>query len=253
MAISEHYLLKALRETMKLQDLNFTQLSARSGVPVSSLKRQFHNPSLGIDKITLYANFLNTDIVELALLAKRFQHQDVQNISPENTQIFSDHPYIFDFVYMLFSLKMSVSEIQQQHDLTDDSITLYLRAIEMMGYIEIVEHHKIKMLGHTRFYIKEGTALDKLFVRRFKQHQEHSCPRPNMYLSRYRLTNQQIDQIETNFYDQINTLHTQNIQNDEAPERNIMMSIAEGKVIKLSDELPQLSGSLLKEISALHK
>ncbi|MFM2586762.1 transcriptional regulator [Vibrio sp. TBV020] len=251
MSISEQYLLKALRETMKQQDLNFTQLSTRCCVPVSSLKRQFHNPSLGIDKITLYASYLNTDIVELALLAKRFQHQDVQNISPENEQVFSQHPYVFDFAYMLISLKMSVVDIQQQHDLSDESITLYLRALEMMGYIEVVEHHEIKKLRHSRFYIKEGTALDKLFVQRFKEHQEASCPRPNMYLSRYRLTAQQIDQIETNLYDQINTLHTQNVLSNSAPERNIMMSIAKGKVIKLSDGLPEIDGSLLKEISSL--
>ncbi|NOH81025.1 transcriptional regulator [Vibrio sp. RE86] len=253
MSISEQYLLKALRETMKQQDLNFSQLSQRCGVPVSSLKRQFHNPSLGIDKITFYANFLNTDIVEIALLAKRFQHQDVRNISTENNEIFSQHPYIFDFAYMLISLKMSVSEIQNKHGLSDASITIYLRVLEMMGYIEVIDHHDIKKLRHSRFYIKEGSALDKLFVKRFKEHQEASRPRPNMYLSRYRLTNQQVEQVETNLYDQINTLHTQNIENQLAPERNIMMSVAEGKVITLADELPEIDGTLLREVSVLSK
>ena len=251
MSISEHYLLAALREKMKNEGLNFAQLAERCQVPVSSLKRQLHNPSLGIDKITLYASFLNTDVIQIATLAKKLQHRDTEAISSTNNQIFTQFPYLYDFIYKLNSLGFSVEELQQQYQLSDQSINLYLRALEMMGYLTIVEQTKVKIHPTNRFITVENSPLDLLFAERFMVYQNSKTVRPNVCTSRINLTREQVLQIEESLYDQCVAFHNQNSENDKAEMKNVMLSIVRGQAIEMSDEMPELTGEVLKQISQI--
>ncbi|TOM91246.1 transcriptional regulator, partial [Vibrio parahaemolyticus] len=54
MNVGPKFLLAALRQKIKDEGLCYSSLSEKSGIPLSSIKRQLHNPSLGLDKILLY-------------------------------------------------------------------------------------------------------------------------------------------------------------------------------------------------------
>lgn len=252
-SISEQYLLAALREKMKNQGLNYPQLAERCQVPVSSLKRQLHNNALGIDKITLYASFLNTDLIQLATLAKKLQHRDTGAISSTNNQIFTQFPYLYDFIYKLNSLGYSVEDLQEKYQLSDQSITLYLRALEMMGYLTIVEQTKVKLHPVKRFITIENSPLDRLFAKRFMAYQNAKTVRPNVCTSRFKLTHEQILQVEESLYDQCVAFHNQNSENDKAEMKNIMLSIVEGQAIEMSDDMPEIGGDVLQQISKMQQ
>lgn len=251
MSISEHFLLAALREKMRIQGLNYSQLSERCNVPVSSLKRQLHNPSLGIDKINLYASHLNSDLYELVILAKELQHTNAGMISDKNNVIFTKYPYLYDFLYKLNSLGWTLEQIQAQHSLSDASVSFYLRALEMMGYLTIIEGKKYKLKSQSRFITLENSPLDRLFAERFKQYQDSHSIRPSVCVARIRLTDEQKTRLEYNLYDQIIAFNSQNQENKNAELRNILLSFVPGKAIELSDGLEEVDGQLLKEISKM--
>ncbi|TOM49817.1 transcriptional regulator, partial [Vibrio parahaemolyticus] len=51
MNVGPKFLLAALRQKIKDEGLCYSSLSEKSGIPLSSIKRHLHNPSLGLDKI----------------------------------------------------------------------------------------------------------------------------------------------------------------------------------------------------------
>ncbi len=69
MNVGPKFLLAALRQKIKEEGLCYNSLSEKSGIPLSSIKRHLHNPALGLDKVLVYLNHLNTDLIELATLA----------------------------------------------------------------------------------------------------------------------------------------------------------------------------------------
>lgn len=251
MTVSAQYLLAALRETLKVRNISYAQLSEYCSVPVSSLKRQFHNPSLGIDKITFYASYLDTDLVKLSELANRIQQRDIKAISPNNNAIFAKHPYLYDFIYLLTSLGWSVEDIQTHFTLSEQSIIHYLRALEMMGYVETIEKTRVKLNPQKRFITEENSPLDKLFVARFKASQDRHQQRPAICMARIKLTDEQIRKMEGQLYEQLVNFHTQNQQNPDATLKNVMLSFVPGEAIRLSDTLPEVDGELLREVLRL--
>ncbi|MEJ2765388.1 transcriptional regulator [Photobacterium sp. MCCC 1A19761] len=253
MNISADYLLAALRETLKEKGISYAQLSEYCAVPVSSLKRQFHNPSLGIDKITFYAGYLDTDLVQLSNLAAKLQQQDIKAISPQNNRIFAQYPHLYDFIYLLVSLQWSVEEIQDHYQLSDQSIIHYLRALEMMGYLETIEKTNIKLNAQKRFINEEDSPLDRLFVKRFKANQEKHPIRPAICMARINLTDEQITKLETQLYEQLTAFHLQNQRNSHACLKNVMLSFVPGEAIRLSDTLPEVDGRLLKAVCQLQQ
>jgi hypothetical protein len=238
---------------MKAQNVNFTQLSESCQVPVSSLKRQLHNTSLGIDKISYYCTFLNTDILQLAVIAKKLQHFNTKAISESNNITFARFPFLYDFIYMLSSLKYSVEQIQEEQGLSDQSISHYLRALELMGYLRIIEKKRVQLQPAVRFITKEDTPLDALFVERFKEHQDKYSFRPNVCVAQVKLTEEQIVQLESNLYDQFITFHNQNLINEDAEFRNICLSVVPGMNLRLSKEMPDLEGTILQEVKAMQE
>ena len=65
MHIGPEFLLAAIRQKIKNERLCYGELSDKTGVPLSTIKRHLHNPALGLDKILMYTNHLNSDLMEL--------------------------------------------------------------------------------------------------------------------------------------------------------------------------------------------
>ncbi|MCV5664929.1 hypothetical protein OFN50_38480, partial [Escherichia coli] len=80
-----------------------------------------HNPSLGLDKILLYLNYLNTDLIELANLANQLQHENEQMLTDEQSALFLEHPYLLDFIYMVTSRNLEPNKIAEMYNLTETS------------------------------------------------------------------------------------------------------------------------------------
>ncbi|OZG74053.1 transcriptional regulator [Hahella sp. CCB-MM4] len=249
MHIGPKFLLAAIRKKIKDEGLCYGTLSEKTGIPLSSIKRHLHNPSLGLDKILLYVSHLNTDLIELTKLAKQLQHENEQFITDEQSELFLEHPYLLDFIYMVTSRNLAPESIAEKYQLTDTSLRFYLRIAEILGYIEDSGDGIFYRSGR-RFLLVEGSELDRLFRRRFQEESLSHPINPGVCVGRIRLTEAQKTQLEDDVFAKLMELDAINISNGEGKTTNVMMRCTPGKQILYSDGLPNIDGSVLKLVSA---
>ncbi|MDF5382624.1 transcriptional regulator, partial [Vibrio parahaemolyticus] len=230
MNVGPKFLLAALRQKIKEEGLCYNSLSEKSGIPLSSIKRHLHNPALGLDKVLIYLNYLNTDLIELATLANELQHQNEQMLTDEESALFVEHPYLLDFIYMLTSRDIKPQEIAQTYGLSDTSLRFYLRIAEILGYVENFGDGLFYRSGR-RFIMEEGTALDTLFKERFQQDSLSHDINPGVCIGRIRLTEEQKVQIEDELCNKLAKLNAVNTSNNEGELTNILMRCTPGAQI----------------------
>ncbi|WP_226421843.1 transcriptional regulator [Vibrio sp. E14] len=252
MNVGPKFLLAALRKKIKEEGLCYNSLSEKSGIPLSSIKRHLHNPALGLDKVLIYLNYLNTDLIELATLANELQHQNEQMLTDEESALFVEHPYLLDFIYMLTSRDIKPQEIAQTYGLSDTSLRFYLRIAEILGYVENFGDGLFYRSGR-RFIMEEGTALDTLFKERFQQESLSHSINPGVCVGRIRLTEEQKVQIEDELCNKLAKLNAVNTSNNEGELTNILMRCTPGAQIFFADYLPDIDGRLLKHVAQLTK
>ncbi|MCG6311438.1 transcriptional regulator [Vibrio alginolyticus] len=237
MNVGPKFLLAALRQKIKEEGLCYNSLSEKSGIPLSSIKRHLHNPALGLDKVLIYLNYLNTDLIELATLANELQHQNEQMLTDEESALFVEHPYLLDFIYMLTSRDIKPQEIAQTYGLSDTSLRFYLRIAEILGYVENFGDGLFYRSGR-RFIMEEGTALDTLFKERFQQDSLSHDINPGVCIGRIRLTEEQKVQIEDELCNKLAKLNAVNTSNNDGELTNILMRCTPGAQIFFADDLP---------------
>ncbi|ASI94343.1 helix-turn-helix domain-containing protein [Vibrio rotiferianus] len=247
---SATYLLAALREKIKEKGICYSDLSAGMGIPLSTIKRQLHNTSLGLDKILSFATHLDTDLVELSMRAKQLQQENEQFITEINSEIFNQYPYLFDFLYLLRRKEWSLQDILSKYQLTHTSLTLYLRALEMMGYIELKGDDQYRFKDQGRFIFEEGSTLDTLFAKRFRDEVFSHDVRPPICMGRIAITEEQEEKLANEVYNKLIEFDVQNKSGEGSKRlRNVLMTYTPGKQIFLSDTIPNIDGELLKAIS----
>ena len=242
MNVGPKFLLAALRQKIKEEGLCYNSLSEKSGIPLSSIKRHLHNPALGLDKVLVYLNYLNTDLIELATLANELQHQNEQMLTDEESALFVEHPYLLDFIYMLTSRDIKPQEIAQTYGLSDTSLRFYLRIAEILGYVENFGDGLFYRSGR-RFIMEEGTALDTLFKERFQQESLSHNINPGVCVGRIRLTEEQKVQIEDELCNKLAKLNAVNTSNNEGELTNILMRCTPGAQIFFADDLPDIDAT----------
>ncbi|MGR5193199.1 helix-turn-helix domain-containing protein [Vibrio sp. WZ-1] len=247
---SATYLLAALREKIKEKGICYSDLSAGMGIPLSTIKRQLHNTSLGLDKILSFATHLDTDLVELSMRAKQLQQENEQFITDINSEIFNQYPYLFDFLYLLRRKESSLHDIASKYQLTHTSLTLYLRALEMMGYIELKGDDQYRFKEQGRFIFEEGSKLDTLFAKRFRDEVFSHDVRPPICMGRIAITEEQEEKLANEVYNKLIEFDVQNKSGEGSKRlRNVLMTYTPGNQIFLSDTIPNIDGELLKAIS----
>ncbi|MGF1692285.1 transcriptional regulator [Photobacterium kagoshimensis] len=247
---SATYLLAALREKIKEKGICYADLSIGTGIPLSTIKRQLHNTALGLDKILLYASHLDTDLVELSKRGRQLQHENEQFITDVNSEIFHQFPFLFDFLYLLRRNEWTLEEITQKYTLSSTSITLYLRALEMMDYIVLKGEHQFQFKDKGRFIFEEGSKLDTLFAERFRKESFSHKIRPPICIGRIAITEEQEEKLATEVYNKLIEFDVQNKTGEtNRTLKNVLMTFTPGNQIFLSDTIPNVDGELLKAIS----
>ncbi|WP_038173169.1 transcriptional regulator [Vibrio pacinii] len=248
MDIGPKFLLAAIRQKLKEQGLCYSELSEKTGVPLSTIKRHLRSPSLSIDKILMYASYARTDLVELSQLARQLQHSGEEFISDEQNALFVEYPHLLDFIYMVTSLKLTPKQVAEKYQLSYASLRCYLSIAEILGYIE-ADCDEISYRSERRFIMEQGTPLDSLFRQRFQQASiAHDTP-PQVCQGRVRLTEAQRLQLETEFDKKLHAFHVSNCSNDTGNYTNVLLRYTPGEQILFSDDLPEIDGSLLKLVS----
>lgn len=243
-------LLNALRVKLKENDLTYNELSLKVNVPISTLKRHFHSNSIGIDKLMEYATVLNTNIEELSQIARDIHNREEGTRTEVLDEAFFNHPYLYDFFYEIHVKGRSVDEVAQENKLTEQSVYIYLRALEIMGLLELRSDGVPCFLTPPYYTFFEGSKLDKLFTKKLRLEVLEQDYRPEVGMSRVCLTQEQIDQVSEMVYEKIQHFHFQNKESKESEliRRNILLNVTEGNYIHLSDGIINIDSALLKEL-----
>lgn len=249
---SATYLLAALRDKIKEKGICYIDISNNMDIPLSTVKRQLHNTALGLDKIISYAMFLDTDLVELSIHAKKLQSENEQFISNSNSAIFCQYPFLFDFLYLLKKDDQSLTDLANLYNLDQKSLTIYLRALEMMGYVKVHGSNRYTLNENGRFIFEEGSDLDTIFYKRFTQEVYSHDIRPEICVARIKLTKEQQEKLATDVYNKLIEFDVQNRNSASVSElKNILMTFTPGNQIFLDDKISNIDGSILRTISAI--
>lgn len=248
MHIGPEFLLAAIRHKIKEEGLCYSALSEKTGIPLSTIKRHLHNPALGLDKILIYTNHLNTDLKELSEIAIQIQRDNEQFLSDEQNALFVEHPYLLDFIYLVTSCDLTPEEVAEKYQLSATSLRFYLSIAEILGYIENLGD-KVFYRSGRRFIMEEGTALDTLFKRRFEQVSMADPVLSQVCHARVRLTPEQQLKLEQEVDQKIGEMHAANCANGTGELTNVLFRNIPGQQIFFSDGLPEIDGQLLKAVS----
>ncbi|MCG7495551.1 helix-turn-helix transcriptional regulator [Vibrio sp. Of7-15] len=252
MSLCASLLLNALRVKLKENDLTYNELSNKVNVPVSTLKRHFHSHSIGIDKLLEYASVLNTNLEELSQLAREIHNKEEGLDGATNDYIFYEHPYLYDFFYEIRVMERPIPDVAKEYDLTEQSVYVYLRALEMMGILAMKPDGKVNFLTPPYYSFHEGSSLDELFTQKLKEEVFRYDKRPEIGMSRVCLTNEQIEQISESVYEKVQQFHFQNkdSKNDKEMRKNVLLNVTDGHYLKLSDGIKNIEPSILKGMFA---
>ncbi|EDP57219.1 hypothetical protein AND4_11774 [Vibrio sp. AND4] len=181
---------------------------------------------------------------------KRLQQENEQFITDTNSEIFYRYPYLFDFLYLLRRKEWSPQDIVSRYQLTPTSITLYLRALEMLDYIELKGDDKYRFKDQGRFIFEEGSKLDTLFATRFRDEVFSHDVRPPICMGRIAITEEQEEKLANEVYNKLIEFDVQNKSGEGCKRlRNVLMTYTPGNQIFLADTIPNIDGELLKAIS----
>ncbi|MCE7567595.1 helix-turn-helix transcriptional regulator [Aliivibrio fischeri] len=243
-------LLNALRVKLKENDLTYNELSLKVNVPISTLKRHFHSNSIGIDKLMEYATVLNTNLEELSQIARDIHNKEEGTRTEVLDEIFYNHPYLYDFFYEVHVKGRDVQEVANENHLNEQSVYIYLRALEIMGLVELKSDGSPCFLTPPYYTFFEGSKLDTLFTEKLRLEVLSQAKRPVVGMSRVCLTQEQIDQVSEMVYEKIQHFHFQNKESKESEDirKNILLNVTEGNYIHLSDGLINIESGLLKEL-----
>ncbi|MFZ3524443.1 transcriptional regulator, partial [Vibrio harveyi] len=137
-----------------------------------------------------------------------------------------------------------------KYQLTHTSITLYFRALEMMDYIELKGDDQYRFKDQGRFIFEEGSKLDTLFAKRFRDEVFSHDVRPPICMGRIAITEEQEEKLANEVYNKLIEFDVQNKSGEGSKRlRNVLMTYTPGNQIFLSDTIPNIDGELLKAIS----
>ena len=243
-------LLNALRVKLKENDLTYNELSLKVNVPISTLKRHFHSNSIGIDKLMEYATVLNTNIEELSQIARDIHNREEGTRTEVLDEVFFDHPYLYDFFYEIHVKGRAINEVAEEGGLTEQSVYIYLRSLEIMGLVELRSNGEPCFLTPPYYTFFEGSKLDKLFTEKLRLEVLSQETRPEVGMSRVCLTQEQTDQISEMVYEKVQHFHFQNKESKESESirKNILLSVTNGNYIHLSNGLVNIEPTLLKQL-----
>lgn len=251
MSFCANLLLQALRQKLKEKNVTYSELSEKISVPVSTLKRHFHSESISLDKLLEYASILDTNLEELVRLAGEIHSQSLDLSGEKRDNLFFEYPFLYDFFNEIRVKGKSVEQVKQENQLSEQSVYVYLRALEIMGLIEMKPHNSgINYLTPPYYSFYEGSKLDQLFATKLKQDVFAHTSSPQLGLCRVSLSDEQVKQLADLLYEKVQQFHFQNnkLKNTDSLRKNLVLAVTAGHGFLLSEGIKEIQPAFLKTL-----
>lgn len=160
----------AIKQEIRTQDITYQQLADKLGVSLLTVKRQLNAGDLSMSKLLALCDAAGIEFTEI--WESIGQDKPVHTIiSPEQDEAFFKYPHLMSFFFALFLGKYTPAQIKKRFELSDASMHLYLRKLEMLELISLSTTQKVSFKikapigfsGNSKILSQELTlALDKL-------------------------------------------------------------------------------------------
>ncbi len=252
--IKPEYLLRALRERIKESHLTYAKLAQQLDVPLSTLKRHLHSPAISLDKLIEYCRMVELSLDDLIKQARQLQSQSDDLFTEIQDEVFFQFPELYDFFQELRLAPESLDKMVAAYQLTPTSTYSYLRALEMIGLIELLPNNKFFLKGPCHYRFSEHSKLSYLFDQKLKEHVYGSGEeKANIACSRMFLTKKCIQEIEEMVVRKIlesNTEHWLKAHETEQLQHDVLLMIRPHQKILFSNGIVNLPNEFLAHVSS---
>lgn len=137
--------LQEIKTALKSKGLKYTDLAELLNVSTVTIKRILNQKDIGLDRLITLSELADLNIGELLEKAKDSPNphhlfSDVQD------KAFYENPHLFYYFSELFYFKKSITQIQQEHSISEVSTYRYLRKLEDIELITLLPENKINWL-----------------------------------------------------------------------------------------------------------
>ncbi|MBD1557236.1 helix-turn-helix domain-containing protein [Vibrio sp. S9_S30] len=245
------YLLMALRQTIKDEGITYNTLAQQLGVPLSSLKRHLHNPSIPLEKLLTYCVGAGINLSELHQVALKLQFKNENFFNEIQDDVFFEFPQLYDFYRELRHRENELHIMQEEYGLDDACIYLYLRALEILGLIQLGESNRFSFIGPYHYQMSSTSKLSRQYLKNLKQQALEAKDAAKVICGRMYLSDEQLEAIETKLNEEILRTHNENMEHGRTePQhlRNMMFFETKYKKILFSDGIGPLPNDVLNRV-----
>ncbi|MEZ8762361.1 helix-turn-helix domain-containing protein [Vibrio alginolyticus] len=251
--LTPEYLLAALRQAIKTKGLTYRELSEKMGMPLSTFKRHLTSTNLALDKLLEYCRAVDCTLDELQKLANQLQGEDEDYFSRTQDEVFFQFPHLYDFYRELRMLrgKDGYSILKKKYDLSEQSMSDYLKALELLDLVYVDEDKNITLHGPLYYSYAENSKLNDKYTEIIKEQTttHNKCVR--VALARMKITEEQLLLLEDQVAKTVIDFHSKNVvaENFNVSDfTNIVLLAGPHQPVTFSDGIIETEGRFIDDI-----
>jgi transcriptional regulator with XRE-family HTH domain len=158
---AEKQVLEALKQMIKAKKVRYADLAADLGVSLPTIKRWLNSSNVSLAQLGEICGALGLEIADLFQLpktAKGFR------FSAEQEEFLASNPTFLAYFYELRK-GQSPDEIEKTHGITRTSTRLYLKELEVRGFIRIRPSGRISFESEGTIHWDDHSPLGRTFSR----------------------------------------------------------------------------------------
>lgn len=155
-------LIKVIKSELKVQGITYLEVARYLKISEAGVKKLFGKDDLTLSKLNSLSQIINIPVMEIMKRAES-DEVDVFRFDQKDIQFFLRSPQYFHFFMKLAYEQSTPKKIQEEFNLSNKSLMLYLKKLEDLGLIKRHPHDRTQILGGIPLAIKTtGTDLEKI-------------------------------------------------------------------------------------------
>jgi hypothetical protein len=155
-------IIKVIKSELKTQGITYLQVAKHLKISEAGVKKLFGKDDLTLSKLNSLSQIINTPVMEVLKRAES-DEVDIFTFDQKDIQFFLRSPHYFHFFMKLAYEQSSPKKIQEEFNLSNKSLMLYLKKLEDMGLIKRHPHDRTQILGGIPLAIKTTvTDLERI-------------------------------------------------------------------------------------------
>lgn len=161
-AVQSEFFIKALKKRIKDSRLTYAELARALRLSEAGVKKMLNNRDISLSRAFQICNVLGIDIADIMAATEEGMVAEKQ-FSETQIKSFLKNPALFFFYMRLAYEKKEISEIKQEHRLSDSDLFKLLKKLDELNLIKLGSGNRFSFVGGEATRLRTtGTALNEL-------------------------------------------------------------------------------------------